>query len=161
MNDVWRSETVGSSEQHPMHTYTELGTYSVALQAYNTDGVGSARRVAYIHVTIPEPHAPAINSASNANFIIGEDNTFTIIATGFPIPTLECSGTLPSGVSFTDNGNATATLAGIPLAGSASVYNLTITASNGVLPNATQSFTLTVLDEAPNEYIYLPLVIRQ
>ena len=52
------------------------------------------------------------------------------------------SGALPSGVTFTDNKNGTATLSGTTTA--AGTYPLTLTAANGVLPNATQSFTLTV-----------------
>ena len=54
------------------------------------------------------------------------------------------AGALPAGVSFTDNGDGTATLAGTPAAGAAGVYRLTITAANGVSPAATQDFTLTV-----------------
>jgi len=58
------------------------------------------------------------------------------------------SGSLPSGVTFTDNGDGTATLAGTPASGSDGSYPFTITASNGISPDATQSFTLTV-DEVP------------
>ena len=47
-------------------------------------------------------------------------------------------------MTFTDNGNGTATLAGTPAAGTSGSYPITITAANGVSPNATQSFTLTV-----------------
>ena len=46
-------------------------------------------------------------------------------------------------MTFTDNGNGTATLSGTPAA-APGTYPLTFTAANGVLPNATQSFTLTV-----------------
>ena len=56
LNDVWRLETAGSSEQHPMHAYTKPGTYSVALQAYNADGFSSLRKVAYINVTGTEAY---------------------------------------------------------------------------------------------------------
>jgi hypothetical protein len=48
-------------------------------------------------------------------------------------------------VTFADSGNYTAALSGTPAAGTAGTYPFTITASNGVLPNATQSFTLTVI----------------
>ena len=65
-----------------------------------------------------------------------------VTTTGFPIPALTESGALPSGVTFTDNKNGTATLSGTTTA--AGTYPLTLTAANGVLPNATQSFTLTV-----------------
>ena len=47
-------------------------------------------------------------------------------------------------MTFVDNGNGTATLSGTPAASTAGTYPLTITAANGVAPNATQSFTLTV-----------------
>jgi Big-like domain-containing protein/putative Ig domain-containing protein len=49
---------------------------------------------------------------------------------------------LPSGVTFHDNGNGTATLSGTPT--SAGTFNVTFTAQNGVSPNASQNFTLTV-----------------
>ena len=70
---------------------------------------------------------------------------------GSPTPSLTESGTLPSGVSFTDNGNGTATIAGTPANGTQGSYPLTITASNGLTP-ATQTFTLTVLAKAPDEH---------
>ena len=52
-------------------------------------------------------------------------------------------------MTFLDNGDGTAALAGTPDAGTGGTYALTITAANGVLPDATQSFTLTV-DQAPS-----------
>ena len=54
------------------------------------------------------------------------------------------TGTLPSGVTFRDNGNGTATLSGTPASGSGGTYSLTITANNGVGSAANQTFTLTV-----------------
>ena len=68
--------------------------------------------------------------------------------TGFPTSALTETGALPTGVTFVDNGDGTATLAGTPAAGTGGTYALTITAANGVTPDATQSFTLTV-DQAP------------
>ena len=47
-------------------------------------------------------------------------------------------------MTFVDNGNGNATLAGTPAAGSAGVYELTITAANGVGSGVSQNFTLTV-----------------
>src|SRR5207237_6203328 len=75
--------------------------------------------------------------------------TFTVGGQVLPPPTLSRSGTLPDGVSFTDNGDGTATLAGMPSAGMGGTYPLTITAQNGIVPDAVQSFTLTV-NEAPS-----------
>ena len=47
------------------------------------------------------------------------------------------TGTLPTGVTFTDNSDGTATIAGTPAAGtqSGSPYLWTVTASNGVPPD--------------------------
>ena len=69
--------------------------------------------------------------------------------TGFPTSALTETGALPTGVTFVDNGDGTATLAGTPAAGTGGTYPLTITAANGVVPDATQSFTLTVATQAP------------
>src|SRR6266852_2597203 len=93
--------------------------------------------------------APTITSANNTTFTAGAPNTFTVTTSGFLAPpTITETGALPGGVSFTDNGNGTATLAGTPDALTGGTYSFTITAANGVGSNATQTFTLTV-DQAP------------
>ena len=96
--------------------------------------------------TLTVHQAPAITSANSTTFTVGAAGTLTVTTTGFPTnATLSDGGaTLPSGVTFVDNGNGTATLAGTPGAGTGGTYPFTITANNGVSPNATQSFTLTV-----------------
>jgi hypothetical protein len=47
-------------------------------------------------------------------------------------------------VTFVDNGDGTATLAGTPGAGTEGSYPFTITAANTASPNASQNFTLIV-----------------
>ena len=94
----------------------------------------------------PPPSFAAITSPSSTTFTVGSPGTFTVTTAGFPItspPTLTETGALPAGVSFTDNGDGTATLAGTPGTGTAGTYPLTFTAANSV-SSATQSFTLTV-----------------
>jgi hypothetical protein len=78
---------------------------------------------------------------------LGPDHAFTLTTNGgYPTnPTLTESGPLPAGILFQDNGNGSATLFGTPAAGSAGTYVLLLTADNGVAPDATQTFTLTVL----------------
>ncbi len=51
-------------------------------------------------------------------------------------------------MTFHDNGDGTASLSGTPTHGSGGKYSITVTASNEVGNDATQSFTLTV-NEAP------------
>jgi hypothetical protein len=89
--------------------------------------------------------APNITSAPSTVFTAGTLGTFTVTTSGVPPAALSVSaGPGQNGlpVNFTDNGNGTATLSGI--AATASVDTFTITASNGVSPPATQSFTLVV-----------------
>jgi uncharacterized repeat protein (TIGR01451 family) len=86
--------------------------------------------------------APSITSADDTTFMVGAAGTFTVIATGYPEPSISLTaGTLPSGVTFD---SSTAELSGIPAAGTGGSYPLTFTAVNGIDPAATQSFTLTV-----------------
>src|SRR5204862_3723531 len=63
--------------------------------------------------------------------------------------TLSETGPLPSGVTFTDNTNGTATLAGTPALGTGGTYNITITATNGPGGTASQIFTLTINKATP------------
>ena len=86
--------------------------------------------------------APTVVSANAATFTIAQPGNFAVVATGAPAPTLSLSGSLPAGVAFNPS---TGALSGVPAAGSAGSYPLTFTASNGVLPNATQNFTLNVV----------------
>jgi uncharacterized repeat protein (TIGR01451 family) len=96
----------------------------------------------------PTQMPPEITSANAATFIANIPGTFTITTTGAPTPGLTESGALPAGVTFSNNGDGTATLSGTPAAGTGGVYNITLTASNGASPAATQDLTLTV-DQTP------------
>ncbi|MGQ9927083.1 MAG: putative Ig domain-containing protein [Chloroflexaceae bacterium] len=115
------------------------GVYALTLTASN--GVAPDATQVF---TLTVQEAPAITSAASVAFVVGASGTFTVSATGFPAPVLNVSSVLPAGVSFIDNGNGTATIAGTPASGSGGVYALTLTASNGVAPDAIQVFTLTV-----------------
>jgi hypothetical protein len=87
----------------------------------------------------PVTVAPAITSASSTSFTEGTAGSFTVTDTGTPTPTLSETGTLPTGVTFSpSNGllSGTSTESG--------TYSITLTANNGVSPNAVQNFTLTV-----------------
>ncbi len=100
--------------------------------------------------TFPPDAAPAITSANSASFVQGHSGSFTATATGYPPPTFSETGTLPGGITL----NSTTGV----LSGSATSFGsfpITLEASNGVLPNASQSFTLNVEpgvsgDQIPN-----------
>jgi len=119
-------------------TPTTIGTYSGVVTATNGT-LPDATQSFNITISL----APSITSGNNTSFTLGSAGSFTVAATGFPLPTLSVTGALPSGVTFTP---ATGVLAGTPAAGTAGIYPLTFTATNGVTPNAVQNFTLTVTE---------------
>jgi len=90
--------------------------------------------------------SPAFTSAPSAAFPTFTTTSFTVRTTGTtepanPAPTITETGTLPSGVTYHDNGNGTATLSGKP--GATGVFPLTFKSANGGAPDATQSFSLS------------------
>src|SRR5208337_2630209 len=94
-------------------------------------------------VSLTVNQAPAITGPDIAAFTVGQAGSFTITTTGYPTPAITETGSLPAGVTLTDNGDGTATLAGVPQEGTAGTYSLTLIAANAI-SSATQSFTLTV-----------------
>ncbi len=103
-----------------------IGAYSVAQQ--ETSGA-----------------APAISSANSTTFTVATaGGSFTVTTSGSPAPSLSEVGSLPGGVTFFDNHDGTATLSGTPALGTVNNYSITINATNGVAPDASQSFVLTV-----------------
>ena len=123
-------------------TPTETGTYTLTITAQN--GVAPNATQTF---TLNVIASPLITSASSATFTKSSASSFTITTSGYPVPTISISGSLPAGVSFMDNGNGTATIYGTT--NTTGTYNLTITAQNGVAPNATQSFTIKVVEGCP------------
>ncbi len=98
--------------------------------------------------TCASGQAPQItNGPPPSPVIVGSPYTFSYIASGNPAPTFSVSGTLPAGLNLSSAGvlSGTATLGG-----TGSFPGITVTASNGVLPNATQSFALTTATQAGN-----------
>jgi hypothetical protein len=118
-------------------TPATAGTYTVILTAASPYGTVMQT------LTLIVQAAPAITSVNTATFTAGTPGSFTVMTTGGPTPAISTTSTLPAGVTLTDNGNGTATLASTA-ATAAGSYPITITAANGISPNATQSFTLTV-----------------
>ena len=73
--------------------------------------------------------------------------SFTVQASGAPTPTMTEAGRLPQGLTWVDNGNGTATLAGTPGVGQGGVYVLMLSVAN-TFGTGTQTFTL-IVDQAP------------
>lgn len=122
------------------------GVYTIDITASN--GVGTDATQEFTLTVVPTPVAPTITSDPATSFTVGSADSFDITTTGYPLPSIAVtSGTLPTGLSFTDDGDGTARIWGTPATGMGGVYTLTITASNSA-GTVNQTFTLTV-NEAP------------
>ena len=118
------------------------GTCSVF---YDQAGDGNYSAATQVQEDVTATEGPAFTSANNTAFDVTFFGTFTITAVGNPqTMTISLAGALPSGVSFVDNGDGSAVLSGTPALGTNGTYPLSLTAANGVAPNGTQNFTLTV-----------------
>ena len=103
----------------------QVGTYIITITATNDQGTATQT------FTLTVNQAPAITSHASATFTAGDPGTFTVTTRGFPAPALTEVGALPAGVTFTDNGDGTATISGIPAAGGSYPVLLTATSAAG------------------------------
>lgn len=89
-----------------------------------------------------------ITSNPVANFTRGSASSFTVTTattqspTPAEVPSLSVEGTLPAGLTFTDNGDGTGTLSGTPT--DSGTVTVQVRAANEVSPAATQELTITV-----------------
>ena len=144
--------TLSASLVPPGLTFTDNGdgTGTLAGIATGTGGISTAiitatnsAGTATQSLMLTLNAVPVVTSANTTTFTAGTAGSFAVTTTGFPLPTVTVSGALPSGVMFA-GGSGSGALTGTPAANTSGSYPLTVTASNGVLPNATQAFTLTV-----------------
>jgi hypothetical protein len=115
--------------------------YSLSLRG--TNGIGADALQAF---SLKVVLAPAITSVSGTTFTLGVASSFQVSAVGAPLPALSVTGPLPGGVTFVDNGYGNGTFAGVPT--EAGRFSVVLTAANGISPDATQTFTLSVLPAA-------------
>lgn len=114
------------------------GSYPITITAHNGVGADATQ-----NFTLTVDQAVNITSVNNATMTVGVAGSFTITATGLPVPTISEAGPLPAGILLTGG-----TLAGTPGAGTVGNYPIVITAHNGIGADATQNFTLTINQSA-------------
>ena len=121
-----------------------IGTDSYYVTALNSAGESGPSNIVNVTVTSPTT-VPTITSASSVQFDARAVSSFTVTTTGSPTPSITESGSLPTGITFTDNGNGTATLAGQASPTNNGYYFITLTATNST-GTTTQNFILTIND---------------
>ena len=96
-------------------------------------------------VTITMPGTKYVfTSPDHVFFTTAIPNSFTVTVTGKPTPALSEDGALPSGITFVDNGDGTATLSGTPGPGTTGIYPLVFHAEKNKPHQADQAFTLFI-----------------
>ncbi|HEY3942141.1 MAG TPA: hypothetical protein VGL60_06625 [Acidimicrobiales bacterium] len=93
-------------------------------------------------VTVPADRAPQITSPDQVGAVEGTPFGFVVTSVGYPAATLSETGALPTGLTFADNGNGTATISGDPTVDQ--VATIAVGADNGVGLGASQNLTITV-----------------
>jgi alpha-tubulin suppressor-like RCC1 family protein len=118
---------------------TNQTTYSITVIAH------TATTNSYASAPVSATPGSGVSFTSNPYYTtaFGAAFSFAVSASGSPAPKITRKGRLPSGVTFTDNGDGIATLAGTPNHAAAGQYPLTFTARS-TAGTATQAFTLTV-----------------
>jgi len=116
------------------------GTCSVF---YNQAGNANYSAAPQVQEDVNATESPVFTSADNVTFDFGFSDTFAVTATGNPSTMAITMTGEPAGVTLTDNGDGTATL-NYDGTTSPGIYTIIFTANNGVLPNGTQTFTLTI-----------------
>ncbi|HEY3607596.1 MAG TPA: putative Ig domain-containing protein, partial [Pseudonocardiaceae bacterium] len=116
-------------------------SYGATLSDWTTVGAGASQ-------TLAENVPPTIISGATATSIVGAAFNFSVATTGAPTPAITESGALPTGLTFTDRGDGTATITGTPASGTGGSYPLTLTATS-TAGTASQSVTLANA-EAPS-----------
>jgi Abnormal spindle-like microcephaly-assoc'd, ASPM-SPD-2-Hydin/Divergent InlB B-repeat domain len=127
---------------------------------FDTSTVGPHKFTAYVQDSATNTNSSTVSytvnapagttSANYTSFMQGTPGSFTITTTGYPAPSLSISpaGSLPSGLTFVNNGNGTATISGTPT--TSGLFSFWVIATNGVCTlngvctPSLQSFSLTV-----------------
>ncbi|HUN06755.1 MAG TPA: putative Ig domain-containing protein, partial [Aggregatilineales bacterium] len=118
-------------------TPTTAGTFTGTVTASN--GVAPSASQPFSITINPAPVAPSITSAAPASGTVGTAYSHTYTASGTaPISFALTSGALPPGLTLSSAG----VLSGNPT--TAGTFTGTVTASNGVAPNASQPFSITI-----------------
>ncbi len=127
--------------------------YTFSVTATNAAGTGPSSDASN---TVVIGQAPAITSAQSLTTAAGAAFTYSVTTTGAPLATITVAGgsSLPNGVTLKDNADGTATLSGTDQV-AVGDYTFSIQAANGISPQATQSFTLTV-QHVPTTSILVP-----
>ncbi len=115
------------------------GLFSVGIAL--DDGV-LAPVVDDLSITVDE--APSFTTISSGSCVAGAPCDISLSAAGYPAPTISITTTLPSGLSFADQGDGTALISGTPTPADVGTTSFVVSAANGIGAEVEQHFTLAI-----------------
>jgi hypothetical protein len=120
-------------------------TYDVTLIAHN--GISPDATLPVKLVIRPAPAAPTLQPDPDSTaFIVGQQGSYAPVLTGTPAPAVTVSpDSLPAGLQLDP---ATGMISGTPAQGTAGSYTFTLTAGNGVSPDATLPVPIVITPAA-------------
>jgi hypothetical protein len=123
-------------------TPTAAGDFDVCVSATNSEGSDTQN---FVVTVIPAFEAPAITSTPVTDGVVGVAYAYDVDATGYPAPTFSLT-VFPAGMTIDA---ATGLISWTP--GAVGDYDVTVVATNGIDPDASQSLTISVVaaPEAP------------
>lgn len=134
----------GTANFHWIPTFNDVGTHTVTVTV--TDSHGQADTKSFAITVNSMNRAPVIDAIGNHAVQEGVALTIHFKAVDPDGDALIFSTAgLPSGATFTDNGNGTATITWTPAVGDSGVYNITVLATDSHNLTSTRSFAITVI----------------
>ncbi|MCW2494140.1 IPT/TIG domain-containing protein [Jatrophihabitans sp.] len=131
------SDGSGTGDVTLSGTPSQAGVYPLTVDACNDVSCADQQ------FTLTVTGAPIFGGATSAIFVAGQSNSLAVTTSGYPNPTITDTG-LPKGVTFTDHGDGTATIAGSPSATGANSFTDKLTATNSI-GTAQETVTITVV----------------
>jgi hypothetical protein len=115
------------------------GTYPLEIVGANETGQTAIQH--FVLTVTTATSAPAITSEAETEQSLQLPFSFTVTTSGYPAPTLTKTGALPAGVTFVNNGDGSATVAGTPTTGGLFTVKVTAKSSAGT---TTQSIAIKI-----------------
>jgi hypothetical protein len=125
-------------------------TYYYRVVATNAGGTARSTERSFTTAALVAGTAPQITSVAVTEVAVGQEYIYTVTATGSPTPTFQLDGSPPTGMVIDAT---TGVVRWTPA--TAGSYQVTVRAANGVLPEATQTFTIVVRYK-----VTLPIIAR-
>lgn len=157
--------TIGVDKLPPGLRFTAHGDGSATIEGTATGPAGdstvevtalSASGASRESLVVTVQQAPAFLSRGPIDFVAGEFTTRVIRTVGFPAAGIGVEGELPAGLTFADNGDGTASIAGTPLDGPTS-SPVTLTAVN-VVSDVSLTTVVRVVAPPPDTGAPVPAV---